>query len=64
MEDLIGKLKQRPDLKYLLTANGYGLEFKGKDSKITNSTINGFSINVKAIFYKVENIKALQQLLN
>jgi len=49
--------------QYLLTGNDYTLEFKGKDGKVTSSILKNFSIDVKAIFNKAENIKALQDLL-
>lgn len=49
--------------QYLLTGNSYILEFKGKDGKIASKALKGFSIDIKAIFDKTENIKALQELL-
>lgn len=49
--------------QYLLHKDKYLLEFKGKNGELSSKAIKGFKVDVKAIFNKRENLKALQEII-
>jgi len=49
--------------QYILKKGKYELALKAKDGKIRSETVQGFVIPIRAIFDKLENLKALRAML-